>query len=531
MRMLNDLAAVIAEIKENYLTDFNSMDVSLSEEFKKGFTNYQKDKQCDVVFNDTSAIIINSAGQRIFAPNQWFAMATYAVPLIEEVMAYREWSEYVFDNDHALLGFLANRGMEKKDAYRQLKDNKDDELLVEFRNAIIRVADEKRMEPNTIADLVCRFVTDYAWWLGGKGIERSNDYYVSPALSVLNLVNASQGYVATLSFIYATDPALHSLLSTIEMKKDPADIKTRERAIIEETEAPKEYGKKEFLEDVFMTEEEYDDLRNLLLRKKNVILQGAPGVGKTFLAKKLAYSIINKCDDSFLKFVQFHQSYSYEDFIMGYKPCGGTWELKDGVFYDFVKNTVEKNGFDNYFLIIDEINRGNISKIFGEVMILLESDKRNSKNGVSLAYKNDVEFHLPENLFIIGMMNTADRSLAMMDYALRRRFCFFNIKPAFDSPKFKDFIIRRNGLSEEMAKTICQKMIKLNALIADEKSSGLGEGFCVGHSYFCSKPVEGQSEKEWYESIIKYEIAPLLYEYWWDEPDKAETSIEELNLI
>lgn len=285
------------------------------------------------------------------------------------------------------------------------------------------------------------------------------------------------------------------------------------------------YDKSMFLEDIFMDEEEYDKLLKLLLYKKNIILQGAPGVGKTFLAKKFAYSIMGKKDDSHIESIQFHQSYSYEDFIMGYKPTDDGFELKPGVFYNFCKKA-ERDTDPNskYFFIIDEINRGNLSKIFGELMVLIEADKREEK--VRLAYKDEL-FGVPKNLYIIGMMNTADRSLAMMDYALRRRFCFYEIEPAFPKPKFKKHLLKYLKLVG-VADAVIDRLTELNDKIADETTSGLGKGFCIGHSYFCVPPVEGQSDDEWYNTIIDYEISPLLDEYWWDDKSKAEDCKKEL---
>ena len=283
------------------------------------------------------------------------------------------------------------------------------------------------------------------------------------------------------------------------------------------------YNKEMFLSEVFMKPEQYDELVALLEYKKNIILQGAPGVGKTFLAKRLAYSILGRKDSDHIEMVQFHQSYSYEDFMMGYRPVDDGFELKHGSFYQFCKKA-EADPSAKYFFIIDEINRGNLSKIFGELMMLVEGDKRNEK--VKLIYKDEA-FCVPENLYIIGMMNTADRSLALMDYALRRRFSFFEVEPAFDKPSFRIHLSKYISTTSVVDKVL-NRFAELNTKIADEDSSGLGKGFCIGHSYFCVKPVAGQTDEAWYNSIIKYEIVPLLEEYWWDDKRKAEDCIKAL---
>lgn len=283
------------------------------------------------------------------------------------------------------------------------------------------------------------------------------------------------------------------------------------------------YTESDFLEEVYLDEEKYYILKNLLLYKKNIILQGPPGVGKTFVAKRLAYSIIGKKNKDRVMAIQFHQNYSYEDFMMGFRPNEYGFELKKGPFYNFCKKA-EQDPNNDYFFIIDEINRGNLSKIFGELMVLIEADKRNEK--VKLAYRDEL-FSVPGNVYIIGMMNTADRSLALMDYALRRRFCFYEIEPAFGKPQFKNHILQYLKVAG-VADKVVDKLVELNNKIADENTSGLGKGFCIGHSYFCTPPVNNQSDEEWYDTIIDYEIAPLLDEYWWDDKGRADDCIKEL---
>ena len=257
-----------------------------------------------------------------------------------------------------------------------------------------------------------------------------------------------------------------------------------------------EYSSADFLSDVYMSEQDYETLVNVLKMKKNIILQGAPGVGKTFTAKRLAYSIIGAKNPDRVQMIQFHQSYSYEDFIEGYRPTENGFTIKKGSFYKFCK-LAEDDDENDYFFIIDEINRGNLSKIFGELFMLIEKDKRGIE--LQLLY-SDENFSVPPNVYIIGMMNTADRSLAMLDYALRRRFSFFTMKPGF------------NTIKKLMS---CIK--QLNSKIAADIS--LGEGFCIGHSYFCGLTAKTATVRT-LTSIIEYELIPLLKEYWFDEPEK-----------
>ena len=268
------------------------------------------------------------------------------------------------------------------------------------------------------------------------------------------------------------------------------------------------YTKDDFLDEVYMTEKRYENLVAVLRNKKNIILQGAPGVGKTFAARRLAWSMMGEKDDSRIEFVQFHQNYSYEDFMMGYKPVEDGFELKYGIFYRFCQKAANQPDKE-FFFIIDEINRGNMSKIFGELLMLIEKDYRGTK--VTLAY-NGLPFSVPKNLYIIGMMNTADRGLAMIDYALRRRFSFFEVEPGFDS---EGFIQYQNGLNNETLNELVNKVKDLNREISLDKS--LGKGFCIGHSYFCGRDV---CTEEWLHSIVDYDILPMLREYWFDDENK-----------
>ena len=273
------------------------------------------------------------------------------------------------------------------------------------------------------------------------------------------------------------------------------------------------YSMEDFLDEVYMDEKSYGKLVRVLENKLNIILQGAPGVGKTFVAKRLAYSIMGVKDVERVMMVQFHQSYSYEEFIMGFRPSANGFELKKGAFYNFCKKA-EVDSENKYFFIIDEINRGNLSKIFGELFMLIENDKRGSRNKLQLLYSDEM-FYVPENVYIIGMMNTADRSLAMMDYALRRRFAFFDLKPGFTTEGFRAY---RDKLDNKKFEALIRCVQNLNEKIAADES--LGEGFCIGHSYFCNmEPADVTDDK--LQGIVEYELIPMLKEYWFDEPMKV----------
>lgn len=271
------------------------------------------------------------------------------------------------------------------------------------------------------------------------------------------------------------------------------------------------YTKEDFLSEVFMPEEEYEKLSGILRIKKNIILQGAPGVGKTFAAKRIAFSMMGVKDVERVMMVQFHQSYSYEDFIMGFRPSTDGFELKRGAFYNFCKKA-EIDGDNDYFFIIDEINRGNLSKIFGELFMLIENDKRDVS--LQLLY-SDEKFSVPKNIYIIGMMNTADRSLAMLDYALRRRFAFFEIKPGFTTDGFREY---RMSLENEKFDKLIACVESLNNVISNDES--LGDGFSIGHSYFCNL-LPDTIDDQVLSGIVEYELIPLLKEYWFDEPTKV----------
>ena len=288
-----------------------------------------------------------------------------------------------------------------------------------------------------------------------------------------------------------------------------------------------EYGITHAHQDLFIRRTDFTRLLTSIKSQRNLILQGAPGTGKTFIARRIAWCLIGRKDSDPIEMVQFHQSYAYEDFVQGYRPTDkGGFDLKDGVFHRFCERA-RANPDTPHVFIIDEINRGNLSRIFGELLMLIEADKRSEDYAVALIY-SDKRFHVPENVYILGMMNTADRSLALVDYALRRRFAFETLEPAYRTDYGRTAFEKHltgKGADPDLARRISDRMGKLNERIRSDKE--LGRGFQIGHSYFVPSGGDEPSEA-WYRDIVDTQIAPLLREYWFDSPKDVKKEVARL---
>lgn len=305
-----------------------------------------------------------------------------------------------------------------------------------------------------------------------------------------------------------------------------SDISNKNNISSEENPDQKNIARKPYLlddlieEGCFISKDELESIQTKLKEKKNIILQGPPGTGKTWLAKRLASVIVGYRNSDNIKAIQFHPNTSYEDFIRGYRPSSdGKLELVDGPFLN-IANQAKNDPDANYAIVIEEINRGNPAQIFGEMLTLLEASKRNPQEALELTYRNEKKgFFIPDNLYVIGTMNIADRSLAMVDFALRRRFAFFDLEPNFGN-EWLEYMKDTSGISEAKLKEWQKRIENLNKIIRANQT--LGPAFTIGHSYLTtSQSIKDDQADNWFTNIVKTEIIPLLKEYWFDEPNQV----------
>ena len=386
---------------------------------------------------------------------------------------------------------LSRKGCKRR-IYRNFLDARPGDLVIGYETAPAKqiVALAKVSQAQNGEEIVFEKLEGLAVPLSLEAVK------ACPALAQMEFLKTPQG-----SLFKLTKEEYEALIGLIR-EENPEDE-------AEAGDLPAPYSDACFLSEVYMSRERFELLKGVLRTKKNVILQGAPGVGKTFATRRLAWALMGEKDDSRIEFVQFHQNYAYEDFVMGYKPSGEGFELKYGVFYRFCQKAANQPGRD-FFFIIDEINRGNASKIFGELLMLIEASWRGIT--ATLAYSG-LPFAVPSNLYLVGMMNTADRSLAMIAYALRRRFSFFEMRPGFDAEGFAAY---RQSLASEAFDRLVEAVRELNAAIAQDRS--LGKGFCIGHSFLCGQE---RCTAARLRSIVEFDLVPLLEEYWFDDQAKA----------
>ncbi|TGE05419.1 AAA family ATPase [Hymenobacter fodinae] len=332
--------------------------------------------------------------------------------------------------------------------------------------------------------------------------------------------SALDGDVAAQEAMQELYPLKATKAVTAEKTSVPAnDATVQEPTLAYQLPAAEPYGREQALQELFITEAKLDTTLAALSRRRNLVLQGPPGTGKTFLARRLAWLQLGATDARRVELVQFHPSYSYEDFVQGFRPdAQGTFRLQEGILLDFCRRALQEPD-QPYFLLIDELNRGNLSRIFGELLLLLEADKRGPEHAVRLPYSpaEAPRFYVPANVYFIGTMNLADRSLTPLDYALRRRFAFVEMEPEFGPPLQE--LLARQGVPEVTIQRLAVRLTELNDAITDDPE--LGPDFRIGHSYFCQPPTKPTEAEHWLTLILEQEIAPLLDEYWLDQPAKA----------
>ena len=289
---------------------------------------------------------------------------------------------------------------------------------------------------------------------------------------------------------------------------------------------PPAYPKAEALAELFSTAAELDAALAGLRRRRALLLQGPPGTGKTYLARRLAWLLLGARDEARIELVQFHPSYGYEDFMLGFRPgANGQFQLVPGVL-PLLCQRAAQDPEHPYFLLIDELNRGNVARIFGELLLLLEPAQRGPAHALRLPYAppGAPRFYVPENLYVIGTLNLADRSLAPLDYALRRRFAFVALRPQFGA-SLRNLLIS-NKLPNELSTLITERLAALNHVIAADPE--LGPDFEVGHSYFCAPPPAPAAARPWLRLIFEQEIGPLLADYWREQPERAAVQLRKL---
>ena len=383
----------------------------------------------------------------------------------------------------------------------------------------------RRYPPRAVAELAYRLATGNpaAHWPRPAGaptnaLLESLDFTISTKRPVLTSGSAHDGDESARQQAEDLYTGLaHTPAATPAQAAEPAATYT---------EAAPTYTRAEALAELFGTEAELDAALAGLARRRSLLLQGPPGTGKTFLARRLAWLLLGARDESRMELVQFHPSYGYEDFMLGFRPdAKGRFRLVPGVL-PLLCQRAAADPDRPYVLLIDEVNRGNVPRIFGELLLLLEADKRGPAHALRLPYAppEAPRFFVPANLYIIGTLNLADRSLSPLDYALRRRFAFVALEPQFGPPLQQ--LLTARQVPAALIERLCTRMAALNQVITDDPE--LGPDFEIGHSYFCQPPPDSTQAAAWLRLIMEQEIGPLLADYWREQPTTAAAQLRKL---
>ncbi len=452
---LRDLGQLVEAAREKLRAEFCSEDISLSAGFRKAFAESIAQGGSQVEFRRAPAVITTSAGQKIYAPNQWFVLAAYAVDLVKEIIRYRGYTEKILEVSAARFRKADGTVPEKKEIYRKLKNDADGRAGELFAAAAAEYLAFVGQDSYTAENvqLLCRFVSDDKWWLGGKGIERTNDFYVSPVLGVLNLVNASQSYVATVTWLYISDDKLYRELPGMTERDDAGrdadgaagrqDTDRHDSALYEKYYEEQPAAEK-FISPVYRT-----GLQGPAAGKgfeRNRIVFGAPGTGKSHRLKVDAARLLEGTRGTFER-VTFHPDYTCSQFVGAYKPVSDEsgeirYEFVPGPFmrvYVSALRSGKSKDPQPHLLLIEEINRARVAAVFGDVFQLLDRDA----DGVSeyeIQATEDIRRYLadelggkpdnyrsiclPDNLFLWATMNSADQGVFPMDTAFKRRWNF-----------------------------------------------------------------------------------------------------------
>ena len=399
----------------------------------------------------------------------------------------------------------------------------------ESRAAFAKSYDEALEVKNTARNLTMGLYWIRPW--NFPTLDDKSQKYITETLGILipKDVPDAAGYLEIIDALKARfkekDCPVHSFpelsLAAWENKPLPVPPEPENRPTPKPPESlPTPYSVADIMkEGCFLEPSSIEEMLERLRSKKNIVLQGPPGTGKTWLAKKLAFVLVGRREEANIRAVQFHPSLSYEDFVRGWRPSGeGKLELVDGPFLEIAETARQSPG-ETYVIVIEEINRGNPAQILGELLTLLEADKRTRESALALSYPRPggERVFIPENLYVIGTMNIADRSLALVDFALRRRFAFIDLEPALND-RWREWCHQECGIGYGVLDRIRDRIEALNERISGDPS--LGSQFRIGHSYVTPNSTV-EDPDEWFRQVASTEIGPLLEEYWFDSPETA----------